>query len=172
MLLFWLDSHRETAAYKYEKIRSRLISVFYGRGCHEAEELADETINRVTVKMSRLKDSYVGETSYYFYAVANNIHLEWIRRQKTLGFVELKEVRAFDESEEDFEEAFERLEKSLKQLPNDQRELIAAYYQKEKRAKIEHHKELAAKCGLSIGALKTRACRIRATLRKSMERMS
>ena len=167
MLLFWLDPHRETAAYKYEKIRNRLICVFGGRGCYEAEYLADETINRVTLKMSQIKDNYVGEAVLYFFGVAKNIHLEWLKRQKKMCFVELQETGIFDENKE-CDEASERLEKCLKQLPDDLRELILDYYQKEKRAKIEHHKELAAKWGLSLNALQTKICRIRARLRNSM----
>ncbi|HEY0047746.1 MAG TPA: hypothetical protein VGB68_00565, partial [Pyrinomonadaceae bacterium] len=50
VLLNWLDRNREIAGQKYEKIRRRLIRIFLGRGCFEAEELADETINRVTRK--------------------------------------------------------------------------------------------------------------------------
>ena len=47
-LLKWLDSDREQAAMKYEEIRKRLIKIFTGRDCVEAEDLADETINRVS----------------------------------------------------------------------------------------------------------------------------
>ena len=46
-LLGWLDPDRERAGIKYEQIRSGLISFFTGRGHCEAEDLADETINRV-----------------------------------------------------------------------------------------------------------------------------
>jgi RNA polymerase sigma factor (sigma-70 family) len=166
-LLFWLDSHRETAAIKYEKIRSRLIRLFAGRGCYEAEELADETINRVTLKVSQIKESYAGEAAHYFYGVANNLHHEWLRKQKKVSFTELKEPGIFDENKE-CDEEYERFEKSLKQLPDKERELILDYYQKEKHAKIEHRKKIAAKLGLSVAALTTKTCRIRTKLRKAM----
>jgi len=81
-LLSWLDRNRETAGQKYEKIRRRLIRIFYGRGCFEAEELADETINRVIRKLPQLLDDYAGEPALYFYGVANNIYQEWLRKQK------------------------------------------------------------------------------------------
>src|SRR5689334_18556794 len=47
-LLDWLDSDREQAGIKYEDIRGRLVMMFAARGCVDAEDLADETINRVT----------------------------------------------------------------------------------------------------------------------------
>ncbi|MFL6230009.1 MAG: hypothetical protein ACJ741_14655, partial [Pyrinomonadaceae bacterium] len=53
-LLTWLDSDREQAGKKYEDIRSSLIKIFTWRGVAEAEELADETINRVARKVKDL----------------------------------------------------------------------------------------------------------------------
>jgi hypothetical protein len=53
-LLTWLDPDRDIAGQKYEVIRTRLIRVFELRGCFKAEELTDETINRVTAKIHRI----------------------------------------------------------------------------------------------------------------------
>jgi DNA-directed RNA polymerase specialized sigma24 family protein len=121
----------------------------------------------VTLKLPQIKDNYVGEAALYFYGVANKIHLEWLRRQKKMRFVEFKEAGIFDENKE-FDEEYERLEKCLKLLPDDLHTLIVEYYQRGNRGKIEHHKELAAKWGLNVNALRTKACRIRIRLRKSM----
>ena len=55
-LLDWLDSDREQAGIKYEQIRSRLIKIFTGRGCVDPEDLADETINRVTRKLKEIQE--------------------------------------------------------------------------------------------------------------------
>ncbi len=81
-LLSWFDLNREVAAQKYERIRQRLIHIFTGRGCFEAEELTDETINRVTLKLPQVIENYVGEPALYFYGVANHIFQEWLRKQK------------------------------------------------------------------------------------------
>jgi RNA polymerase sigma factor (sigma-70 family) len=164
MLLSWLDPLEEIAAEKHEKIRRRLIRVFAGRGCHEPEELADQTINRVMLKVSLIKDTYIGEPALYFYGVADKIYLEWLRKQKKGGFVELKETGSKDEPESD--EEYDCLENCLDKLPADQRKLIVEYYSFEKKTKIEHHKKLAEKLGISVNALQTKTCRIRAVLRK------
>jgi hypothetical protein len=65
-LLEWLDSDREQAAMKYEDIRKRLIKIFTGRGCAEAEDLTDETINRVISKLGELGKGFEGDHVRYF----------------------------------------------------------------------------------------------------------
>ena len=65
-LLNWLDPRREEAGQKYEDIRLRLIKIFTCRGCLEPEDLADETINRVSKKLPDIQDSYEGDPTRYF----------------------------------------------------------------------------------------------------------
>src|SRR5437764_14777727 len=79
-LLEWLGQDREQAGDKYEAIRRRLIRIFISRGCHHAEEMADETINRVTFKLKEIRQDYVGDPALYFYGVANKVHLEYVRK--------------------------------------------------------------------------------------------
>ena len=80
-LLAWLDPNRELAGRKYEDIRTRLVKIFSCRGCYEPEDLADETINRVTSKLKDIESSFIGERARYFYGVANKVHLEYLRRK-------------------------------------------------------------------------------------------
>lgn len=162
MLLGWLDRNVDSAAEKYERIRQRLIRVFIGRGCHEAELLADRTIDRVIAKVPQIGDGYVGEPAAYFYAVANKIHLEWLRTQKREREVTFVELTAEPEEEEGPE--YGCLESCLEALPRESREIILEYYRDEKRAKIERRKGLAEKLGISIGALQIKASRIRSKL--------
>src|SRR5882762_2150995 len=83
-LLGWLDTNRDQAAQKYEKIRTRLIKIFICRGCGEADDLADETINRVTAKVDSIANSYTGDPALYFYGVAQKVHLEYLRSRPAL----------------------------------------------------------------------------------------
>ena len=162
----WLGSDDESAGLKYEKIRNRLIRIFAGRGCHEAEESADETINRVAQKVADIRDTYVGEPARYFHGVADKVHLEWLRKQKQGGFVELKETGGYEAEEEEPDEEYDCLEECLSRLPEDQRTLIVEYYRYTGKAKIEHHKTLADELRTSVNALQTKTCRIRAVLRQ------
>lgn len=165
-LLGWLDQNREAAGQKYEKIRGRLIRIFIGRGCFEAEELADETINRVALKLPQVFENYIGEPARYFYGVADKIHLEWLRKQTKLKKVQLTDQDNYSEPKAEAENEYECLENCLKLLPLVQRELIVGYYKEEKGAKILHRKELAKKMGISTSVLQIKTCRIRSGLQK------
>jgi DNA-directed RNA polymerase specialized sigma24 family protein len=164
VLLHWLDINREAAGQKYEKIRDRLVRIFIGRGCFEAEELADETITRVANILPRVMDGYSGERAFYFYGVADKVHLEWLRKEKKKQNLRVPDT---DHDEDPALEAEYRcLESCLETLPAPLRDLIVEYYCKEKRAKIEHRKNLAKKLNITMGALQIKTCRIRADLLK------
>jgi RNA polymerase sigma factor (sigma-70 family) len=163
-LLDWLDLDREVAGQKYELIRTRLIKIFYNRGCHLAEDLADETIDRVARKIEDIAKNYKGEPSLYFYGVAKNIFLEYSRIPKSeeLPATLVKEKTA----DEDAEKYHECLDKCLKKISSDQRYLIVTYYRGEKKIKIEQRKKLEKILDISNKTLRVRALRIRLILQK------
>src|SRR6476659_3299599 len=78
-LLRWLDPNREKAAEKYERIRLRVVKILAARGCYEAEEVADKTIEVVESKVDWLLENYQGDPALYFYGVAKKLYLEWIK---------------------------------------------------------------------------------------------
>lgn len=169
LLLNWLDCNRDTAGQKYENIRRRLIRIFVGRGCFEAEELADETINRVTQKLAQVAANYAGEPALYFYGVANKIHLEWLRKQKkTLQMPPVAVDGNPVETESTTE--YECLETCLETLPADERRIIIEYYREEKSAKIENRKKLAETLQVNINVLQVKAFRIRARLKQCLQK--
>lgn len=163
LLLNWLDPDPELAGEKYEKVRRRLIAVLINRGCFEAEELADEAITRVSLKLAQIIDTYEGEPLRYFYAVADNVHHEWLREQKKLATI-TSEAAGNTNHSSDAPAGYECMEKCLRVLAAQERELIVAYYYEEKGAKIFHRQKLAEKSGLSLNALQIKTCRIRARL--------
>src|SRR2546426_439546 len=83
-LLDWLNADRNRAGIRYEEIRSRLIKVFIGRGCMAAEDLADETINRVAARIGDVTRDYEGDPASYFYGVCQNVHFEYVRKKDAL----------------------------------------------------------------------------------------
>ena len=170
-LLDWLDLNREAAGQKYEKIRQRLIRIFACRGCFEAEELADTTINRVVDKMPQIIEKYIGEPALYFYGVADKIHLEWQRKQKKRAHLELLDSDGgYEISEIDSDIEYECLESCLQTLPAAERELIVDYYREEKTAKIQFRRSLASALGVPLGTLHVKASRIRANLQKCVQK--
>ena len=163
-LLDWLDPQREKAGQKYEDIRLRLIKIFTCRGCSEPEDLADETINRVTNKLKEIEAGFTGDRARYFYGVANKVHLEYLRRKPAVT-LQLPVANS-----DEVEREFKCLETCMDRLTPDNRELVLQYYQEEKKAKIDHRKLLAEHLGIAVNALRIRACRIRATLLECVQK--
>ena len=64
-LLNWLDADRDRAGLLYERIRWRLVTILASRGCALAEELADETIDRVARRVADIEQIYVGDKAIY-----------------------------------------------------------------------------------------------------------
>jgi len=166
-LLTWLDTDRERAAAKYETIRVRLIKILTCRGCCDAEELADETINRVTGRLAQITGEYEGDPALYFYGVCQRVHREYLRKAHS--------QRQFDSAcpsatslaaptiNDGIESDYACLEQCLERLPADHRELVVRYYQHEQKAKTDR-KLLAQELGIAVNALRIRAHRIRLTL--------
>ena len=164
-LLTWLDSNRGEAAAKYESIRLRLIKYFTCNGCgDQAEDLGDETFDRVARKLERgeIPEPFTGNKSLYFLAFAKNIRLENIRKPPEIP----PPTPVIPDKTEDESEC---LEKCVPILPSDDRWLAIEYYRCEKSTKVEHHKKLAKKFGLGMAGLRTRIHRIRERLRPCIE---
>ena len=167
--LAWLDPDAESAAQRYEEIRAALIAYFRKERWPWAEDMADEVINRVIRRGPELYDSYVGDPKNYFKSSARNLHLEYVRKylpQPDGQFPDEADRRPPPEEEKEMEERRDAcLEKCMRRLTEENRKLAIAYHEKEKGAKIEHHKELAESFGVTINALRLRMFRIHATLR-------
>lgn len=167
-LLRWLDSDVERAGEKYEAIRRRLIQYFVLRQCLDPEALADETIDRVAKRTLEIADSFQGEPGQFFYAVAKRLLIEprprpiWILRDQDL-------LDRNVEKEENREQLYECLDKCMLTLTADKRELLMAYYEKSKRAKIDARRQLATQLGVSPAALRVRLFRITTNLRECIE---
>jgi DNA-directed RNA polymerase specialized sigma24 family protein len=159
-LLAFLGPTREEAAQKYEEVRRRLTKMFTCRGCTTPEELVDETIDRVARKAAELAPTYVGDPALYFYGVARLVFLESVKKPPVAT-----RPPEPDPSQEDQRE-LDCLDECMQSLPAKQRTFIHDYYREEKSAKIEQRRELAARMGIGINALRIRAYRIRAELQK------
>lgn len=163
-LLLWLDPNRDRAGEKYEKIRSRLITIFSCRGGYEAEDLADSTINVVCSKIDGLIKNYIGDPALYFYGVAKKIYLENEKQKHR------KHLPPPAPDLSDLEQRCQCLEQCMKQhLSREECDLIMKYQEKEKREKIRARKQMAAELGISINALRLRVFHIHSQLRSCIE---
>jgi DNA-directed RNA polymerase specialized sigma24 family protein len=162
-LLNWLDSDAVSAGQIYEQIRWRLIAVLASRGCSLAEELADETIDRVARRVSDIQETYVGDKAIYFLGVMNNVHHEYLRRPQLPRLVERSD------NVEIKEETYLCLDNCLDKLAPHSRQMIERYYAGSKRAKIDARKLIARELGINATTLRLRALRIREKLQTCIQ---
>ena len=159
-LLRWLDSDRDNAAAKYERIRFRLIRIFAARGCFDAEDLADQTIDVILVKIDWLIENYEGEPALYFYAVAKKIFLEHLKKKPP------PDLPPPDPNPPEVELRSRCLQQCSKQeLAPAEHLLLVKYHKGEGQERIRLRKELAKQLGITLNALRIRVFHLVARLR-------
>ena len=156
-LLSWLDADRETAAERYETIRAGLVRVFVSKGFDDAEDQADETIDRVINRLPDIRETYEGDPTRYFHGVARFVIRERVRRKEVT--VDEMPTRWIDPRPTSQEQ--DCLEHCLQLLTTQRRELILDYLLYEGQRKIEHHRQMAAELGITDGALRGRVHQVR-----------
>lgn len=172
-LLGWLHPDRARAAEKYEEIRKSLIKVFSWRGYHDAEDLADEVVNRVIPKVKIIAGNYVGDPALYFYGVAKKVLRECERRDPPKPLtpdMNVPEAPAPSDEPDGGTRLRECLRRCLRELEPEDRMLILSYYQKSKQEKIDYRKTIAEQLGVGPNALRVRVYRIRASLKACTKR--
>lgn len=155
--LAWLHADREEAGRLYESIRRRLIKILVCRGCCCPEELVDETINRVIVKLPRIREGYRGEPGNYFGGVARHVFQEYSRRSPAV-FI--------PEPDPTDERALACLDECLEELSGSSRDLVLHYYTGRGYSRIRARSNLARELGLEPNALRIRVHRVRCALRR------
>ncbi|MGH9756092.1 MAG: RNA polymerase sigma factor [Blastocatellia bacterium] len=158
-----LDPDPARAGEKYEALREALVKFLDWRGAPFPEELVDETFNRVTRKLE--EGETIRDLPTYCHGVARLVFLQSMERPGNKR-VELEELSLIAIPEPDVTDVRrEYLDRCLRQLPAENRELIIAYYRKEGR-RIDHRVLLAKKLGIHLNALRSRVQRIRDKLER------
>lgn len=165
-LLSWLDKDPDKAALKYARLHQGLTKVIHHWGCTEAEELADETINRVARKLEKIGKDYKGNPERYFYGVAKKVWWEYQRRpqQESRPVEELESIPSPEPADELPQKC---LEKCLQKIKADQREVVRLYYRDHTPRQRE---EMARRLGTVVNTLRVRVFRIVEELRKCVDR--
>lgn len=169
-LLDYLGPDRRAAGERYEEIRGRLIRLFQWRGCDHAEELADETINRVAEKIAAGLEIRSDDPFRYFCGVGHLVFKEILRRQQRERAA-LEEVRHLPPppAPDDEDERLARLRDCMQGLETDQRSLILDYHRGDGGDRIRLRRAIADKLGVPINALRIRVHRIRARLEECVQ---
>ena len=165
LLLARLDADRERAGERYEAARRKLVKFFSWWGSEFPEDHADETINRVVGKIAG--GEQIVDINKYFTGVARLVFAEYVKsrvrnRAALDGFTQHQSAAEDPEQKEARLECYELCLRSLSEASH---ELVVAYYQEESRRKATQRQELAERLGIPLNLLRTRAFRIRNTLK-------
>src|SRR6185436_5279963 len=109
--LEWLNPDRDRAGEEYERLRFRLCTFFSQRQSRFADELADETINRVILKVSEEK---IENKIAYCYGVAKNVFRESLRKERP--HLDIDEVAIAAEAPQEPSFSNDCLDKCLEKL--------------------------------------------------------
>ncbi|HEV8130588.1 MAG TPA: hypothetical protein VGQ81_05015 [Acidobacteriota bacterium] len=178
-LLACLDTNRELAGEKYERIRQRLTKFFQWRGCSNPEEYTDRTIDQVARKINEGVELRVSDPYLYFHGVALNIFKRQWREPELKGLEDLPPSRnpAVNSGESDKRE-LERTEKErrlecldhcLNRLPRESLDLIAKYHMAEEGLNKTNRMKLAEALNIPINALRIRASRVRVSIENCVD---
>ena len=163
-LLLRLAPDREQAGQKYEDIRQKLIRFFEWNDCLMAEALADEVFDRVSLK---LETEDVRDVVPFTMGVARNVLRELRKKPSMRAIDDLPpgqsphtlhpELRILDEGER--QRRIRCLHRCIQRLSPPDRELSLKY--EYYRGKPHSTTQLAQRMAMTVGALQTRAHRIK-----------
>jgi DNA-directed RNA polymerase specialized sigma24 family protein len=158
-LLGHLGDTPESAGERFESLRTRLLSFFTYESCAFPDRWADETLDRVAKRIS--EGAVIESVNAFTSVVARNVlHEARLAERRERNMIGESAVEAGEDREGDFE----CLSHCLKRLPSETRSLIQGYYGCGFREQAEARQKMAAKLGISIDNLRTRALRIRKDL--------
>jgi DNA-directed RNA polymerase specialized sigma24 family protein len=188
-LLKALGPDADQAGRKYAKLRERLARFFEWNRVDNADELADETLDRLARRLrsaegagadgdanGNSREKTIERPEEFAAGIARLVLFEQRRRQmraeQALQNVQrecaTEQAASRAEDARRTEDLAAVLDSCMDELPVTQRELIARYYNVNGRSTIDARKWLAREMGISINALRNRALRIRAELENQM----
>jgi DNA-directed RNA polymerase specialized sigma24 family protein len=169
-LLLRLNEERNRAGEKYEEIRWKLVRFFQWGSCLDAEDLADETFNRVAEKLAS-NEERIQDVVAFTWGIAKRIRQEAARKDaKTVGLLDLPspdEVLADKRAAADApyeppgnQNHLKCLRRCIQRLPAEDGRLLLAYHSPRGR-RSEGRRRLAQENGITMLALRVRANRLR-----------
>jgi DNA-directed RNA polymerase specialized sigma24 family protein len=160
-LLLWLESDRDEAGQKLKLIQTRLTRIYVSRGCVAAESLADEVVNRVAVRIDKVRQNYP-DALLCCLAFVDNVYREYLREQQMMAAAVPPPT---PRPAEELEKEDQCLRECMGELNPRERDLLTRYFQGDKGTRIANRKKLAKDLGLSPNALRLQAHRLRKRVR-------
>jgi DNA-directed RNA polymerase specialized sigma24 family protein len=176
--LAWLDEGQDSNGERYLEMRRRLVRYFDQKQCVTADELADETLNRVVRRLEEVETITDVTPAHYCYIVAKFVLLEHLRlvrhevNSDDSDFDSAVSAASNPPPDQTTQKRLDCLDLCLQKLVAGERDLILEYYRGERSEKIQRRRELAEQLELSTNALSIRACRIRDRLEECVGKCS
>lgn len=171
LLLASLHADRQHAGVLYEEIRCRLILFFRLNRPQEAEDLADEVLDRVARRLS--EGTVIDRIDFYTVGVARFVLRErqvaTQREQHAQRQIAYLQQSQSTEERSSPERSSEALTKCLERLLHQDHTMILKYYGADGALRIRVRQELAEELGISLNALHNRALRLRKQLEQCVE---
>jgi DNA-directed RNA polymerase specialized sigma24 family protein len=167
-LLRALHPDREQASVEYERLRLRLVRFFQWQGESSAEDLADESIDRLAMKIER--GEQILDLRNYLHGIARMVVRESRQRRRREQTLVERATHFLHLAGKDpaAEELYRAMEIGMDQIPPESRDLLLRYYSADGRsAGIANRERIAAELGISLNALRNRALRLRTELERT-----
>jgi RNA polymerase sigma factor (sigma-70 family) len=181
LLLNWLGDDSEHGAHVYLEFHKRTTALFTNWQSCAPEDLADETLSRLAHQLTASKEIDRDSRSAYVHGIAKNIRREhWrsceackrqrVRRDDDNDNDPLDSLAAIaslgdSEDAEEKERMLRCLDECLEKMNGEERLLLLEYYSEDKTQKIVTRDRMAARLGVTSGALRQRIWKLRAPLR-------
>lgn len=170
-LLSALGPDRESAGAVYEELRQRLLRFFRWESCPQAEDCADEVLNRLASKL--LEGERILNPVAYSGGIARLVLKETNRRQAReqqlplAGPVDVASpafVSNLEESQVEASKTRQCFDRCFGELPSESRHMLLDYYRGEASGRIAIRQQMASRLEISLNSLRNRALRLREKL--------
>ena len=164
LLLRTLSPDEDAASLAYSKLLNSLVRFFELKGDSDGEQSADETLDRVSSKLSG--NVLIEDLTKYSFGVARLVFLENLRKiqsqEKALKNYHLENDR---QSIDDETDDFSQMRECFDQLTRSDRDLLHKYFADMRRSELdEERRKLAASLGASQNKLRLKIFRLRRKL--------
>ena len=159
----------DTAAAAYRQLHARLTRLFTLNNVLDPGALADETLDRLAASLATRQ---VDSPAAFALGIARLLIKEEARRRgkEVAATRDWTASLAWPGDAAEKQARLDRLDRCLNQMEPERREMLQTYYAWPEGAKVEHHRTMAARIGLSSHALRNRLLRARAELAACMAR--
>ena len=166
-LLALLGAGSKDAGAAYRELHLRLVRLFRLQSDSDPEALADEAMDRlgkIAVRTNTAGARQIDSPVALALGIARHLLQEDQRRQMRETATARDWVGSRVQESKAEAEILEAISTCLATMPAGKRDLLTTYYEWRGERKIEHHRNLAEKLGLTLNALRNRLMRARQEL--------